>query len=186
MNKKNYNAFIVFVVKFLLIFCVLYYGTVAVIGLAAPGGYYSETVDKYFDYVTWARKTLLHGTKFLLSAFGVETYFASEHNLRQVNGRGIFLVYECVGYGVISFWTAFVLASIGTWKRKLAWLAIGVGFLWILNICRLALLLVATNKGWAMPLGWDHHTWFNVIAYVAIFVMMIWFNKEPKSQNKVA
>src|SRR5205085_12152073 len=161
---KN-KTFIVFVIKFILIFLICYYGTLAVIGLSVPGNHYIAFVDKYLDYISWIRSSLLHGSKFLLSLFGVETYFNNDYNLRMVNGRGIIIVYECVGYGIMSFWIAFVIATTGSVKKKAIWLIAGLLFLWILNITRLSLLLVATNKGWPMPLGWDHHTWFNIVAY---------------------
>jgi hypothetical protein len=28
-----------------------------------------------------------------------------------------------------------------------------------------------------MPLGWDHHTWFNIFAYIFIFIFMFLFNR---------
>ncbi len=99
-----------------------------------------------------------------------------------VNGRGVRMVYECVGYGVMSFWIAFVVASAGSLKRKIFWLATGLIGIWLLNITRVSLLLVATNKGWPMPLGLDHHTWFNIFAYLFIFIFMYLFNRQDKSQ----
>jgi hypothetical protein len=38
-------------------------------------------------------------------------------------------------------------------------------------------VLVAINRQWAMPLGIDHHTWFNIFAYGAIFGLMFFFEK---------
>ena len=148
------------------------------IGLSVPGGHYSGFVDHYLNYVSWLRSSLLKGSKFLLSLLGFKTYIAGAYNLRMLNGRGIRLVYECVGYGVMSFWIAFVVASAGTLKRKILWLIFGLIFIWLLNIARLSLLLVATNKGWLMPLGWDHHTWFTIFAYLFIFIFMFLFNRQ--------
>jgi exosortase/archaeosortase family protein len=80
---------------------------------------------------------------------------------------------DCVGYGVMSFWTAFTLASDRSWKMRLAWLAGGLVLLWLINVIRIGLFLVAINKGWPMPFGLDHHTLFNIFAYGAI-ALMIW------------
>ncbi len=178
MNLLRNREFIWFVVKFLLIFLACYYGSIAIIGLSAEHGYYSSFIEKYFNLIGWLRSSLLHGTRFLLSLFGVKTYFASEFNLRMVNGRGIILGYECVGYGVMSFWAAFVGASVSSFPKKIMWLFIGFIALWVLNIVRLALLLLATNKGWPVPFGWDHHTWFNILAYIFIFTMIYLFHKN--------
>jgi exosortase/archaeosortase family protein len=172
------KKFILFLVKFLVVFLVCYYGTIAIIGLSAEHGLHSPFVAQYLDYVSWIRTSLLYGSKWMLSMFGVDTYFNNEYNIRQVNGRGIVIVYTCVGYGIMSFWTAFVVASVASWRKKLIWWAAGISFFWILNVTRLSLLLVATNKNWAMPLGWDHHTWFNLIAYSVILGMIYFFEKS--------
>jgi exosortase/archaeosortase family protein len=95
-----------------------------------------------------------------------------------VNGRGIKIVYSCVGYGIMSFWIAFVVASAATFKKKAFWLIFGLLFIWLLNITRMSLLLVATNKGWKMPLGLDHHTWFNIFAYLFIFIFIYLFSRQ--------
>ena len=52
--------------------------------------------------------------------------------------------------------------------------------IWLLNITRVSLLLVATNKGWPMPLDIDHHTWFNIFAYLFIFTFMYLFNRQER------
>lgn len=180
MDFLKDKTFTFFIVKFLLIFAVLYYGTLVWIGLTVPGGSYSSFIDKYLDYITWIRNSLLYGSKFQLSVFGIDTYIAGDYNLRMVNGRGVRMVYECVGYGVMSFWIAFVVASSGTIKRKLFWLMAGLLGIWLLNITRVSLLLVATNKGWPMPLDIDHHTWFNIFAYLFIFTFMYLFNRQER------
>lgn len=178
MNFLADKVFIRFVVKFFLVFAACYYGTLAVIGLTVPGGHYSPFVDHYLDYVSWIRNSLLYGSKAALSVFGIDSYVVGDHNLRYFNGRGIRIEYECVGYGVMSFWIAFVTASAGTFKKKIIWCVGGLFFIWLLNITRLSLLLVAINKGRPMPLGWDHHTWFNIFAYLFIFTFMFLFNRQ--------
>ncbi len=95
-----------------------------------------------------------------------------------VNGKGISIVYSCLGFGVMSFWTAFALAAEGTKKSRLIWLFAGLVSLWLLNVLRITLVLIAANKGWRFPFGWDHHTWFNIIAYAFIFVL-IYFHEKP-------
>ncbi|MFT3908082.1 MAG: hypothetical protein QM737_01545 [Ferruginibacter sp.] len=180
---KN-KTFILFVIKFLLVFLVCYYGTVAVIGLTVPDGPYSPFITKYMDYVSWLRNSLLAGTKWMLSAFGVETFRVNYDTMRKVGegGRGIRLAYSCLGYGVMSFWIAYVVASAGSFKKKLFWVFIGWFFIWLLNITRLSLLLMANNKGWAMPLGIDHHSWFTFFAYLFILIFMLLFNRQTKEQ----
>lgn len=174
---KN-KQFLTFLVKFILVYVVCYYGTLAVIGLSAEGGHYSPFVSKYLNYIDWMRSVLLYTCKFVLKIFGIETYLANQYYLKMVNGRGIILVYECIGYGVMSFWTAFVVASMGSFRKKLLWWLGGIAIFFVLNITRLCLLLVATNKNWAFPFGWDHHIWFNTIAYIAMLLLIFYFDRK--------
>ena len=97
-------------------------------------------------------------------------------------GRGVNVGYSCLGYGVTSFWSAFVFAKIDSWKRKAVWMLGGALVLWIINVIRISLVLIGANSKWKFPFGWDHHTWFNIAAYLAIFVM-IWLYDRSRKKN---
>lgn len=174
------RKFLIFVLKFLAFFLFFYVGTELIIGLAAPGGMYSSFVDHYFDYVTWISNSLVKGTQWFVGLLGYDTYTADNFVVRIVDGTGVRVAYGCVGYGVMSFWLAYLLAVTHPWIKKGMWLIIGWGVLWIINVVRIGLLLIAYNKGWGMPLGIDHHTWFNIFAYGAIFFMMYLFERKGK------
>jgi exosortase/archaeosortase family protein len=184
MNILKNRTFVIFVAKFIIAFCICYFGTLAIIGLSAPVGYYSPFVEKYLNYISWLRSSLLYGSQTLLNISGVDTYLASEYNIRKVNGRGIVIVYECVGYGILSFWAAFIIAQEGKLKQKILWWLGGSLVFWLLNVIRLSLLLVATNKGWEVPFGWDHHTWFSIVAYSAMLIMIWYFGKVSGKHTK--
>lgn len=169
-----------FLIKFIAIFAFCYLGTLAMIGLAAPGGYYSPFIDRHLDYVSWIKHALIAATRLILSVFGIHTYTAPDFVVRIVNGTGVKIAYDCVGYGVMSFWIAFVSASEGAGRRKVIWAIAGIIILFVINVIRIALLLVAYNRHWGMPLGLDHHTWFTIVAYLAIFIM-IWLFWRPKT-----
>ncbi len=184
MNLLKDRTFTSFVIRFLLIFAVLYFGTLAVIGLAAPGGLYSPFIDHYLDYVSWIKTSLVKGTAFFAGLFGYETYEVPNHIIRVVNGSGVRIAYSCVGYGVYSFWVAYVLASRGSAGKKAVWALSGVVALWTINVLRIGLLLIALNRNWPMPLGLDHHTWFNIVAYLVIFFMIYFFERSGIFERK--
>lgn len=98
--------------------------------------------------------------------------------IRFNGGRGVYIAMSCVGYGVYSFWIAFVVANTGRFLKKAAWIFFGVLALWLINVIRITLFLTAINKGWPMPLGIDHHTWFNIFAYLLIFGMIGLYDKR--------
>jgi len=188
MNTNTQNSSIkgavVFVVTFLLLFLFLYYGTIAMIGIAAPGGFYSPFVEKYLDYVSWIKQSLLWGVGSLFNLAGVPTKIEPGYLIRIVNKRGVYIAMDCVGYGVYSFWMAYVLANRLQWKRKLLWIVGGLLALWLINVFRIALFLRAINNHSEMPFGIDHHTWFTIVAYLIIFILIYFFNKQLDKKNE--
>ena len=178
LTNKDFTGF---VIKFLLLFLLFYFGTIAIIGLAAPGDYYSPFIARYLDYVSWLKLSLMKGAAVVASMFGYDTIEEPGFLVRVVKARGVIVAYDCVGYGVLSFWAAFVLANKLLLRKKLSWLFAGLILLWLINVARIGLFLVAINKGWAMPLGLDHHTWFNIFAYGAIFLMIYYFDKRTRN-----
>lgn len=180
---KKY-PFAIYLLKFFGIFCVFYYGTIAFIGLAAPGGYYIPFFDHYLNYVAWLRSSLVVGCKVFLSLVGFESYQSGIYNLRVMKGIGIHIGFDCLGYGVMSFWTAFILANKGSWIKKMKWISGGLILLWLINVCRLSLFLIAINKDWPEPLGLNHHIWFNVFAYTCIFTCIYFYDQSAKKELK--
>jgi exosortase/archaeosortase family protein len=100
-------------------------------------------------------------------------------------GEGVRMVYSCIGYGVMSFWAAFIIANRGSWKKKTAWIAGGLTAIFLINVLRLSLLLLAAQKHWAIPFGWDHHTWFNIVAYSFIFGMIYFYDRSIKKTSLI-
>lgn len=173
------NPFLIYLLKFAVIFCVLYFGTLAVIGLASPVGWYSPFVDHHMDYVSWLKNSLINASQFILSLLSVHTVKEPGFVLAYPSGKAVVIAMDCVGYGVYSFWVSFVVANKGRWVKKMIWVVGGLLALWFINTIRITLVLVAINKGWPMPLGIDHHTWFNICAYLLIF-LMIWLYDRSK------
>lgn len=180
MKLKNHNLPL-YLLKFAAIFCVCYFGTLAIIGLASPVDYYSPFVAQYLDYVSWIKISLIKGTAFILSLFNISTQSEPGFIIRYSGGQGVFIAMDCVGYGVYSFWIAFVAANTGKFSKKLLWIIAGLLGLWFINVIRITLFLTSVNREWPMPLGLDHHTWFNIFAYLLIFLMIWWYDRDSKN-----
>ena len=179
--KQKY--FWIYLLKFGGIFCFCYFGTLAVIGIAAPGGWYSPFIAKYLDYVSWIKHSLIWATGFILSLFNISTHKEPGFMIRFTGGRGVIIAMSCVGYGVYSFWIAFVAANKGKFLKKTLWIVFGVIGLWFINVVRITLFLTAINKGWPMPLGIDHHTWFTIFAYLLIFIMIWLYDRSFREKT---
>lgn len=190
MASRIHTAFLsdknlwIYLAKFAGSFCVCYFGTLAVIGLAAPGGLYSSFIARYLDYVSWIKISLMRATGLILSFFHIQTQNEPGFVIRFTGGKGVIIAMSCVGYGVYSFWIAFVTANKGKLVKKILWIFCGLLALWFINVIRITLFLTAINKGWPMPFGIDHHTWFNIFAYLLIFLMIWWHDKSFKNKIK--
>jgi exosortase/archaeosortase family protein len=180
MNQtRPYRQAILFSVKFILLFLLFYLGSFALIGVTAPGGYYIPFIAKYLDYISWLKITLIKGASVVAALFGYTTVEEPGFILRVKGGLEIFIARDCVGFGVMSFWAAFVLATaMHSLKQKIFWLLTGLFLLWLINVIRIGLFLVARNRAWDMPLSLDHHTWFTIFAYGAILLMIYIFERK--------
>lgn len=191
-NTKNYFQFklqrlkkiifkkeaILFAIKFLLLFFLFYYGTKLIIGLSYEEGIYYSFVHDYLDYISVIKRTLMFGAKVIAGLFGYTTNYEPNFLIRVINKRGVIISQGCVGYGVMSFWLAYVLSNQAKTIKKMVWALFGLLIIWLINSIRIGLFLVAINKGWEMPLGIDHHTWFNIFAYIGIFILIYFFEKS--------
>lgn len=181
---KKDKAFYIYTIKLLLIYAVLDYGTTFFIGISSPGGkYYFKWLDQYFNYVTWLRNTILFGSKGLMALLGYETDVITAYVIKIRDGASVQLVYSCLGYGVLSFWTAFVVANSGKLRFKIKWILMGFSIIIFSNIVRICTLLIANQKKWYKPFSLDHHTTYNIISYILIIILMFTFLKY---QNKKA
>ena len=175
MKKKSFSKF---VFKFIFLFLFLYYFFISIIAVTAPGGYYSYFIDHYFNLIAWLKESLIFGSGFLLKLLGYDTYTLDNFIIRLTGGKGVRIAHDCAGHGIISFWAAYVISIDLQIKPKLFWLIAGLFMLWFINILRITLLILALNFNWPMPLGVDHHTWFNIISYLFIFAMILLLERK--------
>jgi exosortase/archaeosortase family protein len=170
-------------IKLIGLFCLLYFGTKFIIGLTVPGGYYSAWVASYLDYPALLRRSLLNGTRFLVGLFGYDTYFRDAYRVNIVHGKGVKMVYSCLGYGLLSFWIAFIVANKGSFKKKAIWLICGCLGIWFINVIRISLVLVLNNHNKDFNLTLDQHTVFNIVVYAFILFMIWLFGRSEKGDG---
>jgi exosortase/archaeosortase family protein len=117
---------------------------------------------------------------------GYPIQFFGTSNIRFVGGRGVHIGYDCIGYGVLSFWAAFILANQASLGKKIKWLMAGLVVIFTINVFRINLLLLSVNRNWASSLQMDNHFWFNVFAYTAIFTMIYLYDKQGRARSHIA
>ena len=120
MLFKN-RSFIQFILVFGAVFLLCYYGALFITGLAVPGGMHSPFVEKYLNVAAWLRSSLIIYTKLFVGVFGYDTIRTDEYVLRVRGAGGIRIVYSCLGFGVMSFWAAYIIATKGDILKKTLW-----------------------------------------------------------------
>ena len=169
-----------FVVVFLGLFIVFYGFNELFIGLVAPGGAYSPYLDQHWNYIDVWREFYIGSTAKVLTAMGYKV-FTNDTRLIVEHHAGIRLIYTCLGYGVMSFFAAFVIAFPKAIKSKIIFLILGLIGIQALNIVRFILLSLYW-KEYRLHFGSiDHHTIFNVCIYIIIIISIyFWTNTSVK------
>jgi exosortase/archaeosortase family protein len=180
VNKFRENFFPWFLVKFILLFALLYFFNIAFIGITSQGNFYISFLDKHLNYINWLRDFILHTSNFITRIFGFDTKVEEPYLLRIQNGPAVRMVYACIGYGVFSLWTAFVIAYEGKLKQKLLWFVIGCVTIFVVNCFRVSMFLIALEKKWNVNRFIEHHDLYNIISYLLIFLLIYFYtNRTP-------
>jgi len=164
----------IFIIKFLCLFILFYYFNLFFISITSRGGNgFFIFLKQNLDYIDWLRYSILHTGKALCKLIGVKCNIENIYFIRlDDKSSGLRMVYRCVGYGVMSFWAAFVLANKSRLVKKIYWVLLGWIVIWIINCIRVVLLLTALEKNWSVNKYVDHHALFNIVAYGFIFLLI--------------
>ena len=139
-----------FLCRFLMSFALLYYFFPFYRGVIAPGGkFLFEFLADNFNLVYQFTRILPARLKWVLEVAGYQIMQKDYQSIRIESSRGIIVNPSCLGWAVMSFWTAFVFANKGNVKHKLRWILIGLFSITLLNIIRIALIAVAGHLSWA-------------------------------------
>lgn len=174
VSNQQKNVLLRFMLSFLVLFFGFYYFNILFFGITSPGNNYIPWLDDHLNYISGLRRLLLKASSTVLGLLGYGTVI-NEYEIL-VAGHGVLrLVYSCLGLGVISFFTAFVIAYPKEWKNKLSFLIAGILAIEVLNVARFVLLaLFWTNSSIRII---DHHTIFNIIIYLIIAVSLYFWVK---------
>ena len=170
-----------FCIKFLLVFFILYLFFPFYRGITGVGGkMYSPFLDSHFNIIRGFTGFLTGASRFILEALHYHVYQKDFHSIRIDSSRGINVNPSCLGWGVMSFWVAFVFANDGVWQHKLKWMFSGLFFICALNITRIVFITLAIHSRWRTVVSLDHHTIFNILSYGCIFILMYWYTYMQK------
>ncbi len=171
--------------RFLLIFFLLALAFYSYVGIISPGGKtYSVFLDKYANFPAWLTYFICKCAKRLLQLFGYSVYQKKANNVTISGSRGVNIIWACLGFRVIGYWVAFVSAHYAAWKYKLKWIMIGVLSITMINIFRIALIALGLHYNWKAFNTIEPHLAFNVVSYIAIFILTFWFIAKYNKYKK--
>ena len=177
------NIYLRFPIRFFGLYLpleIIYY---VVISASHPNGkLYSLFVTQYLNIMNGIRNILIGISQLVLSVFNYSTTRYAEHGLMINTGGKVSVNNACLGYSIMAFWLAFIFANDGTWKMKAKWILTGLLAITIINVGRIVFLLIALNKKWSLFYSIDHHSAFNIVAYLFIFGLMYVFIRSRREE----
>jgi len=175
--NKSYPI-IAFIIKLAAIFFILDNFFLLLISMQAPGGdFYTPFIANHLNFVHWFEQFLLNSGGLFASLFGYD-YFITGKQMNLVQGTGVILGFSCIGFSIMSFYLAFVVAFPARLKKKI-WYGIGgLAIIITLNIMRIGGLAVIYSKlNYQQVREVDHHAVFNAIVYIIIFIIFIFYTR---------
>ncbi len=183
MNWIKYFSFS-YVVKLISLTVILNYFSIAYHGLISPEGEsYSRFLDQNINYIQWTRNVLMYGSNLFTHLLGTPSYISGTQIIKVGTHIEVDIWLPCLGIGIMSFWTAFIVTNNGTLMNKLKWWIMGLFFICLINCIRIALLLVALDHGWEQSHSLDHHDLFNIAAYELIGILMYCYNDGTQEDH---
>lgn len=185
---KHYNdsyPIVAFIVKLMLLFFIFDYFTLFLISAQAPGGdFYTPLIANHLNFVHWFEQFLLNSGGKFASLFGYE-YSIYGKKMVLDNGAGVVLGFSCIGFSIMSFYLAFVIAFPASLKNKIIYGIGGLVLIITLNIMRIGgLAVIYSRLNYQEVREVDHHAVFNAIVYVFIFIIFIFFTRKARLSKK--
>jgi exosortase/archaeosortase family protein len=123
----------------------------------------------------WLTKNVVAVSAGILDWTGYD-YYAMGRLIGIGESSGIYLADGCSGIAAIGLFVGFVIAYPGDWIPRIAFIAVGIGIIYMVNIVRIVTLAI-TQVRWPSMFDVTHDYSTTAIFYMVIFVLwMIWAN----------
>ncbi len=177
-NKKALK----FVIALFVLYILFSQGNLFMNSVMTPGArFYNQFIATHFNYIQGLKTALIKPAVWIIKLFGFYAIH-NEMDVMVVNGPYLRVNYSCLGLGVMSFLSAFVLAFPASWKSTLKMLALGILVIYLLNILRIAGLGLLFAFFHSQRNYFEyHHEIFNVLVYICIFILLFfWIRKNSR------
>lgn len=129
----------------------------------------------------WMAKHVAHVTEGILQILGFNISLKPDNVLSFPNGNGIQIIWACTGLKQAFIFTCIIAFSLGTWKKKIWFIPLGLLVIYLFNMFRIAFIAGCME---------NHPNWFEFLhlyAFKYIFyglIFLIWVFWEEKIIEK--
>ncbi len=185
-KKRANKVAIRFVVLLIGLYFLFSQGNLFMNSVMNEGGrFYNAYIAEHFNYIQWLKSSLIILGAWIIKLFGFYTIY-NEMDVLVINGPHLRINYSCIGLGVMSFFTAFVIAFPAKLKPKIKLFIIGTVMIYVLNVLRIAGLGILLGFFQSQRDNFTyHHEVFNVIIYLCIFALLYFWIKKNTKQPKL-
>lgn len=174
--------------RFAIIMLALYFlfsqGNLFMNSVMSPGGrFYQAYIAEHFNYIQWIRSALIVPATWIIKLFGFYTVH-NQTDVMVVNGPHLRVNYSCIGLGVLSFLSAFVIAFPAKLRAKIRLFIVGTLMIYVLNMLRIAGLAILLGFFESQRDNFTyHHEIFNVIIYLSMMALLYFWLKKNLGNN---
>lgn len=184
-KKKANKVAIRFVVLLVGLYFLFSQGNLFMNSVMSEGSrFHNAYIAEHFNYIQWLKSSLIIIGTWVIKLFGFYAIH-NEMDVLVINGPHLRINYSCIGLGVMSFFTAFVIAFPAKLKPKIKLFIVGTIMIYVLNVLRIAGLGVLLGFFQSQRDNFTyHHEVFNIIVYLCIFALLyFWIKKNTKQIN---
>lgn len=185
-SKKDANKkAIKFVITLFVLYVLFSQGNLFMNSVLSEGGRFrNDFLRENFNYIQWVRSSLIAPATEIIKLFGFHAIH-NDSDVMVVKGPYLVVNYSCIGLGVMSFFTAFVLSFPAKLKPKINLFIIGTVMIYTLNVGRIAGLGVLLGFFESQYSNFTyHHEIFNALVYLCIFLLLyFWIKKNTNAKQ---
>jgi len=182
--REAYNRYkpqLVYLLKVVAIYLIIFWGFQFFAGITSETGrFYFKWIDEHLDIIAGFREFLLQSSAMLLALFSYDTYVEG-YFFGIENGRGVKLVYGCLGIEVLAAHTALVAAYPAALTKKIKYLIGGLIMINLLNILRISGLTLAYNHRQDGLFNFiNQHDLFNLIVFGLVLILYFFYVRNAQ------
>lgn len=131
----------------------------------------------------WLTTNIVSVSAGILQSLGYDLY-ATGRLIGIGESAGIYLVDGCSGIAVIGLFVGFVIAYPGEWVPRMAFIFMGIGIIYFVNVIRIVILSI-TQVQWPSMFDVTHDYSTTAIFYLVIFLLwVVWANLGGKESSE--